>query len=271
MLVPPRSSSQPSTTKPRRLRTKDESTRRTGASSLGSSRKPAIDPSVRSDMPSAGGAPAARDILPDAALEPSVRSEILSAGGAPAAGHILAGDVHVAATTNAKSCGGAVAQKLRLYEVTGIIAIGSASVYQAVKSIIMARKYLERDDTEVSVSVELSPAVGPDAVVFNMKKATPYPDTPVPQNAQLRIGRSTVASSLAGGIANRVLVGGANRLSVTCCGAGAVLLLIKALALATKFVAADGVILEGYFDFVDFEERTYVELQLFRKTEPPKL
>ncbi len=143
-------------------------------------------------------------------------------------------------------------------------AIGAVSVNQAAKSIILARKYLERDDAEVTVSVELSPTVGPDAVIMTMSKSPPYPDTPVPVSAQLRVGRATLASNLAGALANRAREG-ATRLSLTGCGAGAVLLLVKALALATKFIAADGIVLNGYFDFIDFEERTFVEVQLFKR------
>lgn len=113
------------------------------------------------------------------------------------------------------------------------------SVNQAVKSIILARKYVERDDYEISVSVELTPDVGPDAVQFRVSKtAAPYPDTPVPEPEQLKIGRQTLHTSLAGALAGRAR-GGAARLSVTGSGAGQVLLLVKALALASKFVSGD--------------------------------
>lgn len=99
-----------------------------------------------------------------------------------------------------------------------------------------------------AVSAVLTPDVGPDAVQFLVSKTVPYPDTPVPESAQLRIGRQTQYSNLAGALAGRAR-DGAMRLSITGSGAGQVLLLVKALALASKFIASDGVVLTGYPDF----------------------
>lgn len=90
-----------------------------------------------------------------------------------------------------------------------------------------------------AVHAELTPEVGPDAVQFRVAKtATPYPDTPVPEAGQLKIGRQTQYSQLAGALAGRARDGAA-RLSVLGSGAGQILLLVKALALASKFVVRD--------------------------------
>ena len=91
----------------------------------------------------------------------------------------------------------------------------------------------------IAVSVELTPDVGPDAAQFRVAKtAAPYPDTPVPGTEQLKVGRQTLHTNLAGALAGRAR-GGAARLSVTGSGAGQVLLLVKALAMASKFVSRD--------------------------------
>lgn len=136
--------------------------------------------------------------------------------------------------------------------------------------------------------------MGPDAVQFRVAKtAAPYPDTPVPVSEQLKVGRQTLHTNLAGALAGRAR-GGAARLSVTGSGAGQVLLLVKALAMASKFISGDvsltvlsprppvrprrcsprfcrsqGLALNGYFDFIDIDEHTFVELQLFTDAAPP--
>ena len=116
------------------------------------------------------------------------------------------------------------------------------------------------------MSASLTPEVGPDAVQFKVSKtAAPYPDTPVPESAQLKIGRQTVHSNLAGALAGRAR-DGATRLSITGSGAGQILLLVKALALASKFIASDGIKLTGYPDFIDIGEHTFIELQLFTES-----
>ena len=165
------------------------------------------------------------------------------------------GHMRVKADSRVKIVAGAIAQKIRplkIGECLHIDAIGSGSVNAAIKSIIIARDYLERDDNmDLLLTATHLEDIGRDAytlvVTKNPKGRVAESDGAVEVDGgedgaedgkarSLRIAGTTKPGSLAGAIAGTIRDGAA---SVTTSGIGplSVLKAVKALSLASTYLA----------------------------------
>lgn len=78
--------------------------------------------------------------------------------------------LRVKADTRVKILAGAVAAKMRESGSVVVDAIGAPSVNQAVKSVIIARGYLEKDGMDIVLTAKTVPEVGPDAISISLAK-----------------------------------------------------------------------------------------------------
>ena len=130
--------------------------------------------------------------------------------------------------------------------------MGPASVNQAVKAVIIARRLLlARDQAEAAVSAELLPDVGPDAVLLRVARTAPLgaPLPPAPDACSLKAAAEGKVVAIAGALAGK-LRDGAPHVTITGIGPGAVLTATKALARAAGFLAAEGISIFAFPDFV---------------------
>lgn len=122
---------------------------------------------------------------------------------------------------------------------------------QAIKAVIIARRLLAQEASEAALSVELLTDVGPDAVLLRLTRTAPLGGSlpPAPDSCSLKAAAEGRVISIAGALAGK-LREGAQHVTITGVGPGAVLTATKALARAAGFLSAEGVAIRAFPTFM---------------------
>jgi len=146
--------------------------------------------------------------------------------------------------TDIKLSAGAVANFMREGTPPIVKAISPPNVNQAVKTLALARSYIDDEKLELYVAVDF-PEFSDSAATANVnlhvfqKRQRSDLSRVV---AQLQVSGSSEPSKVAGAIANtaREATTDPRRLCVSCCGPAAMLNALKAIFLARHYLADDG-------------------------------
>ena len=163
-------------------------------------------------------------------------------GGAGADAEDEKGMMRIRATSKPQLVAGAIANKLRDGEEFSLNGIGADSVNQAVKSLCIARDYLETEAIDVHAWPTLVNSVGPDVVSMKVLRAPSgwtMPTAPIPEAASFKVAGGTKPGSLAGALAGKIREG-ETHLCVTSIGPVALLRSLKSIALAIAYAEGDG-------------------------------
>jgi stage V sporulation protein SpoVS len=154
----------------------------------------------------------------------------------------VAGTIRVKATTPVAKLAGAIAHTLRGGTPCTVSCIGAKTINQAVKGVIVARRYLEEDGLETFVGVRLNRDVGNDAVDLVINGGKPrLPTAPADAAPTFKVSSKTNPFKLAGAHATRVReTGGKEAMTFMGMGAEAVRSMVKATAASTGYLVDDG-------------------------------
>jgi len=152
----------------------------------------------------------------------------------------------VSSKSNVKTVAGGISHTSRAGESPILMATGKDSVNQAVKSIAIARGYLEENKLDLSVYPEFRDDTDTkvrskaDAVSFVLtKSALRSTKAAIDENSELRVAQNSEPSVVAGSIAGKIRSG--DRVSIVCLGAGSVNQTVKSVIVARKYLAKDAI------------------------------
>jgi stage V sporulation protein S len=145
----------------------------------------------------------------------------------------------VSKQSNVKTVAGSISHTSRAGESPTCIATGKESVNQAVKSIAIARSYLEEDKLDISCYPEFRDE-DKDAISFVLTKTALRPvKAPVDESAELRVAATSEPATVAGSIAGKIR--GGDRVSIISLGPGSVNQTVKSIIVARRYLARDAI------------------------------
>jgi len=129
--------------------------------------------------------------------------------------------------------------------------IGASSINQGLKSIIIARDYLDGDGIDFTVQAIVHNETGRDAVEFLLTKTAKRATPAVADGTVLKVAGTSEPGVVAGAIAGKIREG--SRVAMVGVGADAVKNMVKAYILARKYVTDDGLDLNLRPEFIEVE------------------
>lgn len=150
--------------------------------------------------------------------------------------------LRVAGASNAKAVAGSIAYSVREGICPEVLAVGDASVNQAVKAVAIARSYLKNDGIDICFQPEMRNdsqfAFAVALVIHESVLRTDGQDKFVQSNSEdVKVANTSNPTTVAGSIAGRVR--DHKRVTVGCIGATSVSLGIKSLIYTREFLRND--------------------------------
>jgi stage V sporulation protein S len=175
----------------------------------------------------------------------------------------------VSAKSNPKNVAGSISHTSRSGDSPTLMATGAVSINQAVKSIAIARGYLEDNKLDLSVSPEFRNEER-GAISFVLTKtalrrpANQTGQQPNEETQELRVAQASEPSVVAGSIAKKVRAG--ERVCVVSIGAGSVSQTVRAITIARRYLEKDNVDISFRPEFIHVEmkdgQRSAIKFQI---------
>jgi len=181
------------------------------------------------------------------------------AGGGGGGGRQRQGaEVKIGAVTDIKLAAGAVANMMREGTPPKVLAISPTCVNAAVKTLALARRYLEEEGLELMATVdfpEFDESANSANVALHLSQKRKRTDLSTVA-AQLQVSSSSEPSKVAGavaGTARECADQPVKRLCVSCAGPAAMLVSLQAVYLARRYLEEDGLDLSVVPEFENVE------------------
>jgi len=145
----------------------------------------------------------------------------------------------ISAKSNVKNVAGSISHTSRAGESPTLMATGRESVNQAVKSLAIARGYLEDNRLDLSCYPEFRNEEKEALSFVLTKSALRKNKVAIDEGAELRVAAGSEPNVVAGSIAGKVRSG--DRVSIVCLGAASINQTVKSIIIARRYLARDAI------------------------------